>query len=73
MFLILYVIGSYVTCLQVEITFFLRRHFFLVTKYPGGILSRRHFFQEAFFFPDSVCPTFFGNVLGEEVSSERVH
>ena len=49
MFLILYVIGSYVACLQDEITFFLRRHFFLVTKYPGGILSRRHFFQEAFF------------------------
>ena len=50
----------------------------LVTKYPGGILSRRHFFCEAFcpeaiFFPDSVCPTFFGDVLGEEVSSERVH
>ena len=33
----------------------------------------RHFVQEAFFFPDSVCPTFFGNVLREEVSSERVH
>ena len=33
----------------------------------------RHFVQEVFFFPDSVCPTFFGNVLGEEVSSERVH
>ena len=33
----------------------------------------RHFVQEEFFFPDSVCPTFFGNVLREEVSSERVH
>ena len=65
MFLILHVIVSYITRLQVEIIFFLRRHFFLVTKYSGGILSRRHFFQEAFFlggifsrrhfFPDSTC------------------
>ena len=29
--------------------FFLGGIFFLVTKYSGGIFSRRHFFHEAFF------------------------
>ena len=39
MFLILYVIGSYVTCLQVEITFFPQEAFF-----PSHKISRRHSF-----------------------------
>ena len=42
-------------------------------SFQEAFFSVRHFVQEAFFPPDSVCPTFFGNVLGEEVSSERVH
>ena len=41
--------------------------------FQEAFFSVRHFVQEAFFSPDSVYPTFFGNVLGEEVSSERVH
>ena len=39
MFLILYVMGSYVTCLQVEITFFPQEAFF-----PSHKISRRHSF-----------------------------
>ena len=59
-------------CLQVEITFFFSGGiFFLVTKYSGGILSRRHFFLEAFFlggifFQEAFFPGFeisFGNIL----------